>query len=74
MVASRPSNVRNDQVDDFDSDERRDDAAQSVHKKVHRSSASAPAGDSHPRSASGTSVMMMSALKITADKIADWAS
>ena len=60
-----------EQVDDLDADERHDHAADAVEQQVAAQDAAAPSGRySTPRSASGTSAMMTSALKMTAERIA----
>ena len=74
LATHQTSPVRaDDEVDQLDADERRDEAADAVDQQVaaqHRGGAEAGRNRT-PRSASGISATMMSALKMTAERIAD---
>ena len=67
----RPAQRNQDQVDELDADERHDDAADAVDPAgCGAARRGADGAVAHARSASGMSAMMMSALKITAERIA----
>jgi hypothetical protein len=62
------------QVDGLDADEGHDEAAEAVDQQVAAQDGGRRPGrgSATPFSASGISATMISALKITADRIADW--
>ena len=67
----RPATADEHQVDQLDADERHDQAAQAVDQQVvAQQRRGADGAVAHARSASGISATMISALKITADRIA----
>ena len=73
---SRPEHVVHEQVEQLDADERGDQAAEAVDQQVapQQRAWRRPAGSGRPRSASGTSSGMTSALKTIAEMIADCAA